>query len=109
MANLQASISLNPYTEYRLRDEIARNGNRITTIDVGDLTIHLSAWRGDAELIATTGILIDLLERVRTGARQRIAAESTGLPALPDALEPATLADALAGWTEADKAAAWGR
>jgi hypothetical protein len=80
---------------------------RVTT-PLYDIVLELDNIDGDAGVVATAGLLIRELETLRKSAMARMAATHTGLPALHDALEPATMADALAGWTEAEKRAAWG-
>ena len=70
----------------------------------GTLDLQFSGGRDNlAGEIAAIGNLIDALEQARSAMHERMR------QAFPDGLEPATMADVLAGWSEAEKAGAFGK
>jgi hypothetical protein len=95
---VQVSVHVTPGTEITVTDRPHPDGPfRVVVLHIGDVGIHVGL-EGDPGIVAATGALIDALDLLRRNARGRIAATYTGLPAMPDGLEPATLADAVAGW-----------
>jgi hypothetical protein len=90
------------------------NGTRWVAISEGPggegLTLFLPD--GDAEIIATTGVLIDALETLRRGAMERLA-EAVKADVPDGVVFAGTVGQFLdhleADWTESDRAAAWGR
>lgn len=57
--------------------------------------------------IAAVGNLIEALEQVRATMHEQLR-QAFGIQALPDGVEPATMADALDGWTSGELAEAFG-
>jgi len=92
-----------------------RNGTRWLDIaeDPGRAGLSLFLPDGDAEIIATTGVLIDALETLRRAAMERLAEQvRADVPCDGPALDgtPCPVHNVVpADWSEADLAGAWGR
>jgi len=104
------TIAVRPDTTVRMHDLESREG-RGAGITVDGASIHLMGSVGvptsDADIITTGLILVTAVMELVEAARGRMRA-AAGLPALPDALEAATMADALAGWTPGELQEAFG-
>ena len=101
-----ASVTLHPDPSERFPVmEFQSGGQTVASITIDETPVIISG--GDAAIVAVTGALIDRLTALRSAAveRHRIA---IGQQALPDALDPATMADALAGWAPGELAEAYG-